>query len=181
MVYQEKIVMVNGRKVLFRSAREEDAQALIEYLRVTAAQTSYLLREPEEITITPEQETLFIRRNVKQERELLLLGFVGGVHVGNCSVSGIGECRRYSHRCEIAIALYQEYCGMGIGKAMMREALSCAETMGYEQAELEVMAKNKPAIALYKKLGFQIYGTLPRNMKYKDGSYDDAYWMMKRL
>ena len=59
----------------------------------------------------------------------------------------------------IAIALYKEYCGLGIGKAMLEIILDIAEKMGYEQAELEVIANNKPAIALYEKLGFKMYGT----------------------
>ena len=58
--------------------------------------------------------------------------------------------------------------------------LDIAKKAGYEQAELEVIANNKPAIALYEKLGFQKYGTFPDNMKYADGSYADAYWMMKK-
>ena len=36
-------------------------------------------------------------------------------------------------------------------------------------------------IHIYKKMGFEIFGTFPNNMKYKDGTYADAYWMMKRL
>ena len=59
--------------------------------------------------------------------------------------------------------------------------LDIAKKAGYEQAELEVIANNKPAIALYEKLGFQKYGTFPDNMKYADDSYADAYWMMKKL
>ena len=64
---------------------------------------------------------------------------------------------------------------------MLEMVLDIAKKAGYEQAELEVIANNKPAIALYEKLGFQKYGTFPDNMKYADGSYIDAYWMMKKL
>ena len=42
-------------------------------------------------------------------------------------------------------------------------------------------AENKNAILLYEKLGFIKYGTFPNDMKYADGSYSDAYWMMKKL
>ena len=52
---------------------------------------------------------------------------------------------------------------------------------GFEQAELEVVADNERAIGLYRDMGFEIYGTFSNNMKYKDGSYADSYWMMKRL
>ena len=64
---------------------------------------------------------------------------------------------------------------------MLQAVLDVAKSVGYEQAELEVMAENKEAIAMYKKLGFDKFGTFPDNMKYADGSYIDAYWMMKKL
>ena len=118
---------------------------------------------------------------MESEKDLMLLAFEGGRHVGCCSISGFGSNMRYAHRCQAAIALYREYCGLGIGKIMLETVLKAAADCGFEQAELEVMQKNKGAISLYEKLGFRVYGKMPRNMKYKDGSCDDAYWMMKQL
>ena len=43
-----------GRTIILRNARSEDSTALIKYLRITSAETPYLIREPEEITITEE-------------------------------------------------------------------------------------------------------------------------------
>lgn len=111
----------------------------------------------------------------------MLLVFENETHIGNCSISSLGGFSRYAHRCDMAIALYQKYCGAGIGRAVIEEALNAARDMGYEQAELEVAAGNEPAVRLYESLGFQKYGTFPDNMKYKDGTYEDAYWMMKKL
>lgn len=170
-----------GRDVLLRSAEEKDAEALIDYMKITAAETPFLLREPDEISLTIEQEQAFIKAKKNSENELLLIAEIGGRHIGNASLMSARGFKRYRHRCEIAIALYQEYCGLGIGKAMLEMVLDIAKKAGYEQAELEVIANNKPAIALYEKLGFQKYGTFPDNMKYADGSYVDAYWMMKKL
>ena len=170
-----------GRDVLLRSAEEKDAEALIDYMKITAVETPFLLREPDEISLTIEQEQAFIKAKKDSENELLLIAETGGRHIGNASLMSAGGFKRYRHRCEIAIALYQEYCGLGIGKAMLEMVLDIAKKAGYEQAELEVIANNKPAIALYEKLGFQKYGTFPDNMKYADGSHADAYWMMKKL
>lgn len=170
-----------GRDVLLRSAEEKDAEALIDYMKITAAETPFLLREPDEISLTIEQEQAFIKAKKDSENELLLIAETGGRHIGNASLMSAGGFKRYRHRCEIAIALYQEYCGLGIGKAMLEMVFDIAKKAGYEQAELEVIANNKPAIALYEKIGFQKYGTFPDNMKYVDGSYVDAYWMMKKL
>lgn len=170
-----------GREIMFRSAEENDAEKLIDYLKTTAAETSFLIREPDEITLSIKQEQDFIKMKKASKNELQLIAEIGGKHIGNCSLMNIGGYKRYRHRCEIAIALYKEYCGLGIGKAMLEFVLDIAEKIGYEQAELEVLTSNKPAIALYEKLGFKIYGTFPNNMKYGEGSYADAYWMMKKF
>lgn len=170
-----------GRTVELRSARLEDAEDLIQYLKVTCGETPYLIREPDEVTITLEDEKSFLKSKIESERELMLLAFVDGKHVGNCSLMSIASYRRYHHRCDVAIALYQDYCGCGIGKAMLETVLDVATKLGYEQAELEVVAGNEGAISLYEKLGFKKYGTFPDNMKYADGTYRDAYWMMKKL
>ena len=169
------------REIILRSAEEKDAESLLDFLKITAAETPFLLREPDEIALSIEQEQDFIKAKKDSENEILLIAEIEGKHIGNCSLMSVGGFRRYRHRCEIAIALYQEYCGLGIGKAMLEMLLDIAKQVGYEQAELEVIANNKSAIALYEKLGFQKYGTIPDNMKYADGSYADAYWMMKKL
>ena len=111
MVFEEKSMKDKlGRTIVFRNARPEDAEDLIQYLKITSAETPYLVREPEEITITKTKEEQFIRDKIDADRELMLLAFMDGKHIGNCSLMSIAPYKRYSHRCEIAIALYKEYC-----------------------------------------------------------------------
>lgn len=182
MLFEETFIQDKlGRTVVLRNAIPEDSAELIEYLKATCAETPFLIREPDEITITEEQEKQFIQAKIDDERELMLVAFIDGKHVGNCSLMRIAPYKRYKHRCDVAIALYKEYCGCGIGKAMLQTVLNVAKKVGYEQAELEVMAENKDAIGMYEGLGFKKFGTFPDNMKYADGSYMDAYWMMKKL
>ena len=182
MKFQEKSYRdKNGDKIILRSAELSDASDLINFLKVTTGETPYLIREPEEVSLTEEQEQKFIQSKIDAERELMLVAIVDGKHVGNCSLMSLGGFNRYRHRCDVAIALYQEYCGRGIGKIMLETILEVAKKLEYEQAELEVIADNEKAIALYEKLGFIKYGTFPDNMKYKNGNYVDAYWMMKKL
>lgn len=182
MVFQStEIRDKRGQIVILRNAEESDAEDLIQYLRVVSAETPFLVREPEEITLTVEQEREFLRGKKESERELMLIAIANGKHIGNCSVMQLGTNRRYAHRCQIGIALYQEFCSRGIGGKMIEVALERAKEAGYEQAELEVIAGNERAISLYKQLGFEEFGVFPDNIKYKDGSYADAVWMMKKL
>ncbi|MBR4392717.1 MAG: GNAT family N-acetyltransferase [Oscillospiraceae bacterium] len=170
-----------GREIVLRSAEEEDALALIGYLQVTTAESPFLIREPEEVTLTPEQERAFIRSVQESARELMLVAYLDGKHAGNCSLMSAGSFSRYRHRCSVAIALYKAYWGCGIGRLMMEAVLNEAKKLGYEQAELEVVAGNEPAVTLYRSLGFEVYGRMPDNMKYPDGTYADTFWMMKKL
>ena len=176
-----KVIDKTGSEVTLRNAEINDAEDLIKYLKITTSETPYLIREPDEVTLSLEQEQNFIQRVMDSDRELMLVAIIDGKHIGNCSLMGIGGYRRYQHRCSVAIALYQEYCGRGIGKIMLQTVLEIAKEIGYEQAELEVIADNKNAIALYENLGFEKYGHFPDNMKYENGKYADAYWMMKKL
>ena len=169
------------RDVVIRSAEVADAEDLIRYLKVTAGETPYLMRDPEEINMTLETEIEFIQSKIDDEREILLVATVDGKHVGNCALVSFGDYKRYAHRCVVAIALYEEYTGCGIGRMLLESVLSVAQGAGYEQAELDVMAGNDNAIALYEKMGFVQYGRFPDNMKYADGTYRDAYWRMKKL
>ena len=158
MIFEaRKVIDKTGQEVILRNAEKRDAQDLIHYLKMTTAETPYLIREPDEVTLSVEYEEAFIQNMVESERELMLIATVDGKHVGNCSLMSIGSFKRYRHRCEIAIALYQEYCGRGIGRIMMETVMKAAKELGYEQAELEVIADNKGAIALYEKLGYETY------------------------
>lgn len=180
MKYKEMIFDTkDGRKFSVRSAGKEDAEILIAYLKQTAAETPYLIREPEEVTITLDQETEFLQRLEESDREIMLTAFVDGTHAGNCSITSMGNRKRYMHRCGIAIALLKKFWGIGIGRQLFKEALRVAESLGYEQVELEVSTQNHAAISLYKSFGFEIYGTLKNDMKYKDGTYSDCYMMVK--
>lgn len=180
MRIEDDKVIVKGREVLFRNAREEDAQLLLNYLKVVCGETRYLVKEPEEIKMTLEQEKNFINQNNDSDSSILILGFMDGEYVGNCSLMG-SSAIRYQHRASIGIALYQKYTDMGIGRAMIEKLIRIAKEHGVEQLELEVVDGNENAIHLYKSMGFEIFGTFPNNMKYKDGTYADAYWMMKKL
>jgi len=181
MIYPEKTFDIKGGQVVLRSPREEDAAALLRYLSETAAETTFLLREPDEMTFDEEGERKLLRGIVENPRQLMLLALVDGELAGNASVNPLSNKRRLLHRCGMGIALYQKFWGRGIGRLLFTELLAQAKAVGYEQAELEVAAGNERARGLYESLGFQVYGRFPDNMKYSDGSYTDTLWMMRKL
>ena len=181
MVFNTKVTDKTGKEIELRNAELKDAEALLNYLKVTNTESKYLICEPDEITMSLDDEKALITRKTESENELLLLAFEDGKHIGNCSLMSVGTSTRYKHRCTIAIALYKAYCGRGIGRLMLETVLSEAKKLGYGQAELEVVTENLGAIALYESVGFVKCGVLPNSMKYRDGTTVDSYWMVKIL
>lgn len=179
----KEILLKNGKICVLRSAQPDDAADLIQYMKITAEETRYLLREPNEAaqSLTVEREREFIQYHMSAPRGLMLIARVDGQLAGACSVSSTDSLRRHAHRCSLAIALYRSAWGQGIAAALLEAALAVAKDCGYEQAELEVVTTNAPAIHLYQKFGFQIQGTQRRSMKYADGTYADCHWMAKPL
>lgn len=57
----------------------------------------------------------------------------------------------------LAISLYKEYRGFGIGTALMKEMLHRLKQKGYAQTSLSVQKANY-AVKMYQKLGFEIIG-----------------------
>ncbi|MBR5679973.1 MAG: GntR family transcriptional regulator, partial [Clostridia bacterium] len=56
-----------GRQILLRNAEPDDADALLRYLKTTAAETPFLVREPEEITLSVEAERQFLESKIAAE------------------------------------------------------------------------------------------------------------------
>ena len=182
MIYPEKQILTkDGRQVILRSARVEDAETLIAYMKAMTRESRNLVNEPEEISLTMEQEERFITAHENNPRAVLLAGFLDGEHVGNASIHMISSKQRFLHRCGLGIALYQKFWGLGIGRQMMEILIEKAKEAGYEQVELEVVADNTAAISLYESLGFVTCGTIPHGMKYKDGTYADMHTMIRNL
>lgn len=174
------ITLKNGKKAVFRSPCKEDAAELLNYLRKTAEETDFVLRYPDEITMTVEQEEMFIERINQSENSYMILCLVDGRHAGNCSMQ-FHDKRKVRHRGEVAIALVKEFWGMGIGTFMFEEMIRIAQEQGKTQLELGMVDGNGRGLALYRKMDFREYGRLPNAFHQKDGSIRDEILMVREL
>lgn len=177
----KELVLKNGMTCVIRRPEAADAEELLRYQKETSGETPYLVTGAEDIDWTAERQLRRIELWNADPDRLRLVAEVDGALAGAAIVYGAGVQSRLRHRCSVDITLYQRFCGMGVGTLLLGELLSAAKAAGYEQAELDVVSANAPAIALYRKLGFEAVGTIPRAMKYRDGSYADFLLMTKSL
>lgn len=181
VVEDKKIILNNGQICILRSPRIDDAVQMIEYLKISASETEFLLRYPEEVNVTIEQEQKMLQWYLESKMDVMIVAEVDGDVVGNCSFSQVGNKIRVRHRCSVGIALCQNVWGLGIGTALLELLIAKAAECGYEQMELDVVSRNVRAIHLYEKMGFVKCGIKPNAIRHKDGTYDDDIIMVKQL
>jgi RimJ/RimL family protein N-acetyltransferase len=92
--------------------------------------------------------------------------------VGWCDVFPENNPRQ-SHRGGLGMGLLPEYRGKGIGAKLLKAVLDHSKKSGLEKVELHVYTPNTPAIALYKKFGFEQEGLI-RKYRKLDGQYFDC-------
>ena len=174
--------MKDGRKALIRSPREEDIPGMLDYLFLSAGETEFILRYPEECSkYTYEGEkALFERLNASQE-DAMLVCIVDGKVAGSCQIS-FHQRLKTKHRASVAITLLREFWNQGIGTRMFREMIRIAEQFGgILQMELEFVEGNDRARHLYEKMGFRIAGVRPNAIRLKNGTLLNEYIMIREM
>ena len=108
-----------------------------------------------------EQEEKYLQGREESADEIEIIAEVDGRIVGMTGVDRIGRAEKIRHRAGFGISVEKAYWGLGIGRAMTLACIECAKKAGYVQLELEVVADNAKAIALYESAGFVEYGRNP--------------------
>jgi L-amino acid N-acyltransferase YncA len=87
-----------------------------------------------------------------------------------------------SHVANCGYMVHPNAQGKGIGEAMCNHSLKMAKELGFESMQFNmVVSTNEGAIRLWKKLGFDIVGTVPEAFKHRTKGFVDAYIMFRKL
>jgi ribosomal protein S18 acetylase RimI-like enzyme len=152
--------------VEIRSITLEDIPAFRETLDAVARERRYLhmLEAP-----PLERLTNYVRTGL-EKGHIHLVAADGSKIAGWCDITpGLhGEV----HVGHLGMGVHRDFRGQGIGRRLMEAALAQARALRLEKIELQVFTANKPALALYKKLGFIEEG-LRQRARCVDGVYDD--------
>ena len=154
---------------------------MVEQLRLMTGETNYLLRTPEEVNMTIEQEERFIQGVNQSDNGWMILCEVDGQNAGNCHLQLYTGRFKMRHRGSVAIGLSKAFWGLGIGTFMFEEMIRIARENGAEQLELAVVDENERGLALYRKMGFCECGRLPNAFLQPDGSRNDEIQMVLKL
>ena len=140
-----------------------------------------LRASPEAFGSTYELEA---QRPIEAFVERLAGSIVFGAYLGDGIVGMVGlageQGPKERHKAFLwGMYVRAEMSGKGVGRALV-EAILEAAPAGVEQITLAVVKENAAAQALYRRLGFTVYGAEPRALKVRD-RYADEILMVKFL
>ena len=180
MKYAKNVSLKNDKKCLIRNATGDDAQAVLNVFLLTHEQTDFLSSYRDEASFDAAFEKEFLTNKEDADREAYLCAVVDGHIVGTADVDSIGE-NKVGHRAVLGIAIDKDFCGIGIGRALVAACIECAKAAGYSQLELEVVSENSNAIALYKSMGFMEFGRNPRGFRSRYQGWQELISMRLEL
>jgi len=167
-------IMAGAREkvaVTVRGARKDDAQALYECRSCPGVVRGTLqlpFRSADESAESLSQSRPNVHRLVA-EVEVRVVGML---------TLEAGQGRR-AHVGRIGMMVHDDFQSRGVGTALMAAAIDLGENwLGLHRIELEVYTDNEPALALYRKFGFEIEGT-KRRVARRDGAWCDTFVMAR--
>ncbi len=170
MVIKNKEFHVNGLNYTIRSATVKDAKDLSELRLQIDGETENLDREKGEAFIDIPGFEQIIITDSENPRNLFLVAVIQDQIVGFSRCEGI-YLKRFSHKVEFGVGVLKDFWGHGIGKNLLKESVSWADSNGIKKIILNVLETNEKAIKLYKRFGFEIEGILKNDKILSDSKY----------
>ena len=170
IIKEKEVLEMKNSVFVIEQAREEDAAALLEYLKVVGGETENLSFGEEGLSTDLAAEQAYLRAQCQSADNVQYLAKVNGEIIGTASLNR--KPRRMRHRGEFGISLKKAWWGCGAGSALTEAVLSFARENGFEQLNLEVRSDNARAIRLYEKYGFRKLCTFPGFFKVNGACID---------
>jgi ribosomal protein S18 acetylase RimI-like enzyme len=151
----EVIISEVYMKYIIREMLSQEYSLLDDFLYEAIFQPNETNLLPRSITKKPELQ-VYIENFGSKKDDFCLCTDVDGKLVGAIwvrNMKGYGSIDEITP--ELAISLYKEYRGCGIGTEMMENMLTHLKQVGYSKISLAVQKANY-ALKMYQKLGFQI-------------------------
>ena len=181
MRYHKIILLKDGRSCVLRNGTAADGQAVWENFNQTHAETDFLLTYPDENSFTAEQEADFLANKTASADELQLLAELDDRVVGTAGIEHVGLKDKVRHRASFGISVSRCCWGLGVGRALTEACIDAARQAGYVQLELEAVAENRRALALYESVGFVEFGRNPKGFRSRDTGWQELVLMRLEL
>ncbi|MEH7098235.1 GNAT family N-acetyltransferase [Neobacillus vireti] len=144
--------------MLIREIKPDDAASFINLIKQVESESQFLLFEPGERKISPEEQIKRIEAMQKLRNSTIFIAEEDKQLIGYLVAMG-GNAKRNKYSVYLVIGILAEHRGHGIGTGLFEKVEKWAKEQYVHRLELTVVAQNQAGIQLYKKMGFEIEGT----------------------
>jgi L-amino acid N-acyltransferase YncA len=116
--------------------------------------TTVEARRPSFLAHTPTHRPFWVAED-SSHPEFGVAGYLGFFHFMN-------DRPGYFITADLAIYLHPQYQGRGLGTYLIEQAIERAPAIGIETLTATIFASNESSIALFRKMGFERWGFMPR-------------------
>jgi RimJ/RimL family protein N-acetyltransferase len=173
------ILLKDNTEITIRTARPEDAPAILTHVRAGFAEEEFLLSTLEDFHMTDEQERDWLQANLDHPGDLVIVAEYAGKIIGMLNFHSERR-KRVVHHGELGMSVNKAWRDRGVGRALLQTLIAWAKQHPVlEKLTLQVFATNTRAIALYTALGFREEGRQIRDVKLGPDNYVDVLMMGK--
>ena len=165
--------------LVFREAEIDDAEEMISYLNIVGGESDNLMHGSEGFKVPVEAVKRRIQASHDADNSIIMIALAGEKIIARAELDGCSGARLH-HNARFSISVRKDYWNMKIGTMLVTKIIERAGKMNLRNIELEVIAENKAAIALYHKMGFSDVG-IYKNYWFANNVYSDAILMQKCL
>jgi len=166
-----KMRLADGRPCVLRLAREDDLPRLRACTDIVAREGIYIASEGE-------QDPARFRRRfwepIEAGEHVCIVAEVAGNVAGYIDIQP-GRLPKRRHTAYISELLVSELRGLGIGTALMAEAVGLAGAKNIRKIFLSVFSTNTRAVEFYRKNGFEVEGVLRGQFVIRGEPVDELY------
>lgn len=171
-----KTYLKDGKEIIIKEAKKEDAQAMIDFYNIVGGQTDFLLFGKNEFNRELKDYENYIESTIKEDNSIILVATIDDQIKSIASINS-NKKSRTKHVGTLGIVVEEQYCGLGLGRKLIDYLIDWAKSNGItKKISLLTRQDNIRAIELYKKIGFEEEGML-RKDNYIDGVYHNTIMM----
>ena len=166
--------------VIIREGKISDGKALNAYIRTIFETTDHLITRPSEFKMGAWRQRRWIAQKLMDPVETCLVALADGEIVGMLD-NWTDKRGRVTHATCFSMSVKKGWRCKGVGADLLGHFIQWVKAhKRLTRIELHVHSDNKHALALYKKVGFELEGTRKKAVFYEDGRVVDdhimAFW-----
>jgi len=163
----------NGEEIILRPSEVDDACGILDTVRSTALERSYILMDHYGKTIESEEQYI---SGLDRGKNLLIAALAGDNVVGCLAAlqADAGKWESTAHILHIGLHLRESYRGLGIGAEMLVYAEAWARERGFKKLEASIFTGNKRSLRLFNRAGFAEEGVRKIRVRVDNNYLDEV-------